>query len=70
MTLQEIARTLRAQPVPVQQAFYLYYHLDLPLKQVARMMSANESTVKSRIYRTLRELRRQYGEEGASHERA
>jgi DNA-directed RNA polymerase specialized sigma24 family protein len=54
MTLQEVAGILRSRPDPVQRAFYLYYHLDLPLKQVAKMLSAKESTVKSWIFRTLR----------------
>jgi len=69
MTLQEVAGILRSRPDPVQRAFYLYYHLDLPLNQVAKMLSAKESTVKSWIFRTLREIRQQYGEEGRPHER-
>lgn len=69
LVLREVAEFLRSRPDPVQRAIYLHYYLDMPLPQVAAALSAKESTVKSWIYRTLRDIREKYEREGEHDER-
>jgi len=57
--LLEAARQfIQAQPEVVQKVFYLHYEVDLTIAEVAKALSMKESTVKSKLYRTLKELRK------------
>ncbi len=47
-----------------KKVFYLYYFMDKPLKEIADMFSVKESTVKNKLYRTLKELREYLIKEG------
>lgn len=40
-----------------KKIFYLYYYMDKSIKEIAELFSIKESTVKNRLYRTLKELR-------------
>ena len=60
--MYEAARTvLRGKPVGVQRVFALTYHVGLTLAETAQVLGISESTVKSRLYRTLKELRTALG---------
>jgi len=48
---------LRAKPQVVQKIFYLMYDVGLPLTEIAQVLSLSESTVKNKLYRTLKDLR-------------
>lgn len=41
-----------------RKIFYLYYYEEVPIAQIAELLSVGESMVKNRLYRTLKELRR------------
>ena len=43
--------------------FYLYFALELKISEIAEGLSLNESTVKNRIYRTLKEIKENLGKE-------
>ncbi|MBQ3935670.1 MAG: hypothetical protein II722_01305, partial [Ruminococcus sp.] len=39
---------------------YLHYFMDLPLEETARILRMNENTVRQRLYRAVRLIRRKY----------
>ena len=63
--LDDVVRCIRDKPSCVQRAIFLHYGLDLPMSQVAAELHTNESTVKSWIYRAVRDVRRRMEAEGA-----
>ncbi len=48
---------LRKKPVFFSKIFYLYYYLELSIKEISVELNLTESNVKNHIYRTLKELR-------------
>ncbi|MFA9399081.1 MAG: RNA polymerase sigma factor [Clostridiaceae bacterium] len=44
----------------IQKIFYLFYYLDMTIPEIAKLLSMNESNVKNKLYRTLKELRKLY----------
>lgn len=48
----------------ISKAFYLYYKLELSIKDIAQALNVTESYIKNLIYRTLRELQNNFGNEG------
>lgn len=40
-----------------KKVFYLHYHMELTIKEIAALLCLKESNVKNRLYRTQRELR-------------
>ncbi len=61
--LDEIAALLTTRPRESQQVFYLFYYLGMTIPQISSELGIRESTVKSRIYRTVQEIRKHYGKE-------
>lgn len=47
----------------IAKIFYLYYQLELSIKEIATELSVSQSYVKNLIYRTLKELCSLYGKE-------
>ncbi len=62
--LKQIADFIKTKPDDVQRIFYLYYVLEQSSAQIALDLHLNESTVKSKIHRTVREVRTLYGKVG------
>jgi RNA polymerase sigma factor (sigma-70 family) len=62
--LRQIADFIKTKPDDVQRIFYLYYVLEQPSAQIALDLHLNESTVKSKIHRTVHEVRTLYGKVG------
>lgn len=62
--LRKIADFIKTKPDDVQKIFYLYYVLEQSSTQIALTLHLNESTVKSKIHRTVREVRTLYGKVG------
>lgn len=54
-------KSKRNQNIP--KVFYLFYVLDLPIKDISNELEVSESYVKNLIYRTLNELRSVFGKE-------
>jgi len=47
-----------------QKIFYLHYVLDLKISDIAKEMNINESTIKTKIYRSLKQLKEKVMKEG------
>lgn len=62
--LQHIANFIKTKPTDVQKIFYLHYALEQTTSQIAQALHMNESTVKSKIHRTIHEVRALYGKVG------
>lgn len=53
----DLREALAALPEPDRVALFLYYYLDLPIEEVARIVQLSVSGAKSRIHRALLRLR-------------
>jgi RNA polymerase sigma factor (sigma-70 family) len=62
--LRKIADYIKTKPDDVQKIFYMYYVLEQSSAQIALTLHLNESTIKSKIHRTVREVRNLYGKGG------
>lgn len=47
----------------VTKIFFLYYGLELAIKEISKELNINESNVKNILYRTLKELKETFGKE-------
>lgn len=45
------------------KVFYLYFILDLKLDEISKELNINISTVKNKIYRTLKDLKKYLGKD-------
>ena len=61
--VEEIKARLSEKNETVRKIFLLYYSLDMKLEEIAAETGLPLSTVKSALYRTLKELRRIYAKE-------
>lgn len=61
-TIWKYIKNKKNQDIP--KVFYLYYKLELSIKEIAKELNTNESYIKHLIYRTLRELQDNFGEGG------
>lgn len=67
--VSKIREALLLKPQITQKIFYLYYSLDTPIPEIAQLLSVNESYVKNKLYRTVKELRSAYmGKDDENHE--
>ena len=46
--------------ITVAKIFYLYFILDMTFKEIAEMLEMNESTVKSNLYRLLKNIKESF----------
>lgn len=56
----QVNEFLSKKPEVIKKIFYLYYYLNLSIKEIAKLLILNESNVKNKLYRTLKELRKLY----------
>lgn len=61
---ESITSYISSKPLVVQKIFMLYYSLDMTISEIAKELAVGESFVKNKIYRTLNELKKQYGGDG------
>lgn len=47
---------LKSKKAVIQKIFYLYYELDLTIKEISNELKVGESYIKNYLYRTLKEL--------------
>ncbi len=59
-TVSEIREKLRGRDFETRRIFYLYYTCGLTLAQIAALTGEKESSVKTKLYRTLKVLRKAY----------
>lgn len=60
---ENIWNYLKTKKLIIQKIFYLYYSLDLTIKEISKMLNKPESYIKTNLYRTLKELKNKWGED-------
>ncbi len=55
--IEQTHKYLQSKDELTKKIFYLYYYEEVTIPRIARTLSVKESTVKNRLYRTLKELR-------------
>jgi len=55
--LENAWQFIKSKPEDVRKVFYLMYDVGLTIPEIAKSLSMNESNVKNKLYRTLKELR-------------
>lgn len=55
-TLNEVWNYIKNKKAIIGKIFYLYYCLGLSIKEIAKELNINESSVKNYLYRTLNEI--------------
>ena len=63
ITKDEIWKYLRNKNTLIAKIFYLYYAEDITIKEIAKELKLNESSVKNHLYRTLKELNELFGKD-------
>lgn len=58
--VEEISDYIKRKPIDIQRIFYLYYYFEMTISEISKQLSIKESTVKSKLYRTLKDIRRLY----------
>ena len=66
ITIWQFIKSKKNQDIP--KVFYLYYKLDLSIKEISKELKVSESYIKNLIYRTLKELQKNFGNGGISHD--
>lgn len=62
--VKEAFKFLKQKDELTRKIFYLHYSLEIPIAEVASLLSLGESNVKNRLYRTLKELKDNLVEKG------
>lgn len=58
--IEKIDEFLMQKPVIIKKIFYLFYFFNMTISEVANELNLSESSVKNKLYRTLKELRNIY----------
>ncbi len=58
--LDRIFKEICAQPADIQKMFYLHYFMELSLGETAKTLGISECTVRQRLYRSVRIIRRKH----------
>ena len=61
--LEKIWNYLKTKRIIIQKIFYLYYELDLTIKDIKEELNVGESYIKNCLYRTLKELQEFLGKD-------
>lgn len=61
--IEKIWDYLKTKKIVIQKVFYLYYELDLTIKEIANELNIGESYTKNCLYRTLKELQEFLGKD-------
>lgn len=61
--VEQIWNYLNSKNVLIAKIFYLYFTLDLKIRDIAEELEITESATKNYIYRTLKELKEVFGKE-------
>jgi RNA polymerase sigma-70 factor (ECF subfamily) len=55
--LENAREFIRKKPEIIKKVFYLFYDVGMTIPEIAQSLGINESGVKNKLYRTLKELR-------------
>ncbi|MDR2569235.1 MAG: sigma-70 family RNA polymerase sigma factor [Oscillospiraceae bacterium] len=62
--LDNIKEFVRQKPEDVKKVFYLFYEVGQTIPEIAELLSISQSSVKNKLYRTIKELRSIYNVKG------
>ena len=57
LILEKAKQYIKSKPDEIKKVFYLFYSVDLTIAEIAAELSISESSVKNKLYRTLKELK-------------
>lgn len=55
--VKDVWEYIKSKDIVTTKIFYLYFVLELKISEISTELNINESTIKSRIYRTLKEIK-------------
>ncbi len=61
--MENIWLFLKKKKAIVGKIFYFHYYLDMTIKEISEELQVKESTIKSNLYRTLKEMNELFGKE-------
>ena len=64
--IENARKYIRQKPADVEKIFYLFYDIGLTIPEIAKNLSMSESSVKNKLYRTVKELQNLLKKEGQS----
>ncbi len=62
--VDEIERFVSKKPQDIRRIFFLRFSLDMSIAEIASLMEISESSVKNKLYRTIKEIRSFYERKG------
>ncbi len=66
--IEEIWKYLSDKNIVIAKIFYLHFGLDMKFKEIAESMELKESTIKTNLYRTLKDVRKKFEDGGENYE--
>lgn len=57
LTIESVWKIIKQKDPITQKVFYLFYYLDMTIREIAELLRLTESNVKHKIYRTLEDIR-------------
>lgn len=66
--VEKVWNYIKYKDLNTAKIFYLYFGLDEKITEISKELNINESTVKSKIYRTLKEIKNKLEEEEENYE--
>ena len=61
-TLELVHKILEKQDILTRKVFYLRFYTEVSFKEIAKILEIPEGTVKTRLYRTLKSIKRELEE--------
>lgn len=62
--VEKIWDYIQNKNILVKKIFYCYYYLDMKISDIAKELQLNESTTKNYLYRTIKELQKNFNKDG------
>jgi RNA polymerase sigma-70 factor (ECF subfamily) len=56
--LEQARQFIISKPEDVKRCFYLFYDVELTIPEIAKLLSMSESSVKNKLYRTIKEMQK------------
>lgn len=61
--VEQVWEYIKQRNLVTAKIFYLYFVLDMPIKEISKELKINESTIKSNLYRMIKQLKNNFGGE-------
>ena len=56
-SVEDVWNFIKKKPVIISKIFYLYFYLELSIKEIANELDITESNVKNHLYRTIKQIK-------------